>query len=64
MAIKKYAESEGKLTVLRGDEAAVLSNHISKTGKKVSDFSEDELKALNDELDSVRKQESDEESEE
>lgn len=62
MPMKKYAESEGKLSVLRGNEAVVVSQHISKTGKKVSDFSDTELQALNDDLDKVREGSDDEES--
>ena len=64
MPMKKYTQSEGKLTVLRGAEAAVLSDHVVKTGKKVSDFSAEELKALDADLQAARGDSEEEDEEE
>lgn len=57
MPIKKYATGEGELEVLRGEEAVVVQSHLSKTGKAVSDFSDEERKALHKDLDKVRPKE-------
>lgn len=54
MAIKKYAQGEGDLEVLRGEEAVVVQSHLSKTGKAVVDFDEKERQELHDDLDRVR----------
>lgn len=56
--MRKYTQSEGKLEVLRGQEAQVLNDHFNKLGKrKVSDFSEEEIEALEAELNAVRQEE-------
>jgi hypothetical protein len=55
--MKKYGTSES-LEVLHGQEAQVLNDHMTKTGKrKVSDFSDDERENLEKELQSVRDEE-------
>jgi hypothetical protein len=57
MAIKKYADAEGELEVLRGKEAQVINEHFSKTGKRtVSDFSEQEREDLNKDLEAAREE--------
>ena len=49
--MKKYTKGEGKLEVLRGAQANVLNQHFAKTGKyQVSDFTEEERKALDEDL--------------
>lgn len=54
MAMKKTTKGEGKLKVLRGDEAQVLNDHFAKTGKyAVSEFSSEEREELNSALDAV-----------
>lgn len=63
MAIKKYAQGEGNLEVLRGEEAVVVQSHLAKTGKAVVDFDDDERAALHDDLDSVRPHGQDSEAE-
>jgi hypothetical protein len=52
--MKKYSQGEGNLEVLRGEEAVVVNEHLSKTGKAVSDFNENERQALHADLDRVR----------
>ncbi len=60
MSMRKQGDAERNLEVLSGLEAQALNDNFSKTGKRaVSDFSEDELKSLNSDLDLARKQESD-----
>lgn len=54
MAIKKYAQGEGNLEVLRGEEAVVVQSHLAKTGKAVTEFSDEEREALREDLDQVR----------
>lgn len=54
MAMKKYAQGEGELEVLRGEEAVVAQHHLAKTGKSVADFNDDELKAFRADIDRVR----------
>lgn len=57
MAMQKTGESES-FEVLGGLQADTLNDHLSKTGKRsVSDFSEDERKALETDLEDARKQE-------
>ena len=53
MAMKKYTTPE-KLEVFSGEEATVVNKHLSKTGKAVSDFNEEERDAFLTELESVR----------
>ena len=53
MAIKKYGDAE-RADVFRGKEATVVNQHIKKLGKAVSDFSEEELNALNKDLEEVQ----------
>jgi hypothetical protein len=56
--MKKYSESEGKLEVLRGAEADVLTKHRRRLGKaSLTDFSKDELAALEADMSAVRKPE-------
>ena len=58
MAIRKVADGEGKIEVLRGEEAQVLNEHQAKTGKyAVSDFSDEERKALESDLSKVKAEE-------
>ena len=52
--MRKYSQGEGNLEVLRGEEAVVINKHLAKTGKAVSDFSDDERTALHADLDAVR----------
>jgi hypothetical protein len=54
MALKKYAQGEGELEVFRGEEAVVVNEHVSKTGKTLADFSDEERESLHKDLDSVR----------
>lgn len=57
MAMKKTSQGEGKIEVLRGEEAQVLNDHFAKTGKyAVSDFSEDEREALDADLSQTREE--------
>jgi hypothetical protein len=60
--MKKYSQGEGSLEILRGDEAVVVNEHLSKTGKAISDFSDEERKALHSDLDKVRGTEESEET--
>lgn len=57
MAMQKYTKGEGKVQVLfEGAEAQVIQEHRVKTGKaSVSEFTNDELKALEADLDNARK---------
>lgn len=57
--MKKYAQGEGDVEVLRGEEAVVVNEHLAKTGKAVSDFNEKERKAFFNDLEKVRGTESD-----
>lgn len=52
--MRKYSQGEGNLEVLRGEEAVVVNKHLAKTGKAVSDFTDDERAALHADLDAVR----------
>lgn len=52
--MKKYAQGEGNVEVLRGEEAVVVNKHLSKTGKAVTDFNDKEREALHADLDKVR----------
>lgn len=54
MSMKKYTQSEGKVEVLRGEEADTLLKHTRKLGKSVSDFSEDEKASLDTDLQAAR----------
>lgn len=61
MAMRKYAEGEGKMEVLRGAEANVLHDHMERLRKfSVAEFSDEEKDALQRDLSEVRKQEEDE----
>jgi len=53
MAMQKYAVGES-LTVLRGEEAQVVQGYRTRLGKSVSEFSKDELQALESDLAAVR----------
>ncbi len=50
--MRKYGNPE-KLKLFRGEEARVLNEHLAKTGKAVSDFSEEEKDALQTDLEAV-----------
>jgi len=52
--MRKYAQGEGEVEVLRGEEAVVVNEHLAKTGKAVSDFDEKEREAFRSDLDKVR----------
>lgn len=56
MTMKKYADGEGKLEVLRGHEAQALARFEAKTGKTLADLDEGERKELHKVLDEARKQ--------
>ena len=51
--MKKYGTPE-KAEVFAGKEAAVINKHLAKTGKALSEFSEDELEAFQKDLDKAR----------
>lgn len=54
MAIQKFGDVE-KLEVLRGEEAQVLNDHMTRTGKyAVSDFTEDEKESLAHDLEAAK----------
>ena len=53
MSMKKYTSPE-KMEVFHGEEAVVLNKHLKRTGKAVSDFSEEELADFNSDLEKVR----------
>lgn len=53
MAIQKYGQNE-PAEVFRGREAAVVNDHMQRVGKAVSEFDENELDSLNNDLESVR----------
>jgi len=56
--MKKTTKGEGKIEVLRGEEAQVLNDHFAKTGKyAVSDFNEEEREALDQSLNEVKAKE-------
>lgn len=55
MAMKKYADGEGKLEVLRGHEATALDKFENKTGKRLADFDDSERKELHEVLAEARK---------
>lgn len=57
MAMKKYGDAQ-PAELFVGEEARVVNDHLRKTGKAVSDFSEGELAALNADLENVRGTES------
>ena len=58
MAMKKYADGEGKLDVVfEGREASVVHDHLVRTGKALSDFNEGEREALERELAELRREE-------
>ena len=53
MTLQKTGDNE-RADVFRGPEAEVVNRHMQRVGKAVSEFDQDELKALDDELESVR----------
>lgn len=55
MAMQKFGDSE-PAEVFRGREASVVSEHIQKHGKAVSDFDDNQKSALNADLEAVREQ--------
>lgn len=61
--MKKYAEAEGNLEVLRGREAQVMNDHLQRVGKAVSDFDTEEKKALQVDLEQARKENKEEDDE-
>lgn len=56
MAMQKFGDSE-PAEVFRGREANVVSEHIQKHGKAVSDFDDNEKSALDADLSAVREEE-------
>lgn len=54
--MKKYADGEGKLEVLRGHEAEALTRFESKVGKTFAQLDDDERKELHKVLEVARKQ--------
>jgi len=56
MAMKKYT-SPAEVTVFTGKEAEVVNDHLAKHGKAVSEFEEQELKDLSDDLEAAREEE-------
>jgi hypothetical protein len=52
--MRKYAQGEGDLEVLRGEEAVIVQSHLQRTGKSVTEFDDKERSALHDDLDRVR----------
>lgn len=52
-SMKKYGTPE-KAEVFVGDEAKVINKHLAKTGKTLSEFSEEELEAFNEDLEKAR----------
>lgn len=61
MSMRKYADGEGKLEVLRGREANALNAHMERLGKfSVSDFSDDEREALQADLEKAREEDENE----
>lgn len=57
MSMKKYTSPE-KVEVFAGQEAAVVNRHLKRTGKAMSNFTEEELADLQSELESVRGEDS------
>lgn len=61
--MQKYGDVE-KIDVLRGEEAQVLNDHMARTGKyKVSDFNKGEKEELQSALNSVKSEDSEDDSE-
>lgn len=56
MALQKFGDAESA-EVFRGREAAVVTSHMQRLGKAVSDFDDNEKQALQAELESVREPE-------
>lgn len=62
MAFRKYAQGEGKIKPIVGDEADVLVKAMRRTGKfALSEFTEGELDELDAELERRREAERSEE---
>jgi hypothetical protein len=53
MAIQKIGDAQ-PASVFTGKEATVVSEHIQRLGKSVSDFSNEEKSALDSDLEAVR----------
>jgi len=63
MTIRKKGDAQ-KLEVLRGKEAQVLHTHMQRTGKyQLSDFTEEEMATLREELERAREAEETEQKE-
>lgn len=56
MSMKKYTSPE-KLEVFHGEEAVVLNRHLKRTGKAVSEFSDEERESFLSDLETVRERE-------
>lgn len=61
MAMKKYADGEGKLEVLRGHEAETLAHFEAKVGKTFNELEDAERKELHKLLDEASKKNADDE---
>lgn len=56
MTLKKYGDAE-QANVFHGREAQVVSTHMQRHGKAVSEFSKDEKAALSAELEAIQAEE-------
>lgn len=54
MAMRKTGDASKIDVAYFGEEATIVNEHLRKVGKSVSDFSADEKKALNKELEEFR----------
>jgi hypothetical protein len=61
MAMRKYADGESKLEVLRGHEAETLARFEAKVGKNFSQLEDDERKELHKLLNEASRKNADDE---
>jgi hypothetical protein len=54
MAMRKTGDAEKIDVAYFGEEAGIVNEHLSKTGKSVSDFSAEEKEALDKDLQAFR----------
>lgn len=54
MAMKKTGDAQKIDVAYYGEEAGIVNEHLSKTGKAISEFNRDEKRALQEELESFR----------
>lgn len=54
MAMRKTGDAEKVQVAYFGEEAGIVNQHLQRVGKSIVDFSADEKKALNEDLQAFR----------